>query len=64
MHVAVQKGDVESVLFLMSVGASVNERVQNATHLAPLHLAVDSGLEMICRHLVYSLTPLFHFCLK
>ena len=57
MHIAVQKGDVESVLFLMSVGASVNERIQNATQLAPLHLAVERGLEIICRHLVKLLLP-------
>jgi hypothetical protein len=52
MHTAIQRNDVESVVFLMSVGVSVNTRLQNATELTPLHMAVEGGSEIICRHLV------------
>jgi ankyrin repeat protein len=52
MHTAIQRNDVESVVFLMSVGVSVNTRLQNATELTPLHMAVEGGSEIICRHLL------------
>uniref|UniRef100_A0A3B4Y6H0 Ankyrin repeat and FYVE domain containing 1 n=1 Tax=Seriola lalandi dorsalis TaxID=1841481 RepID=A0A3B4Y6H0_SERLL len=39
LHVAVQNSDIESVLFLISVQANVNSRVQDAAKLTPLHLA-------------------------
>lgn len=52
LHVAVQNSDIESVLFLISVKANVNSRVQDAAKLTPLHLAVQAGSEIIVRNLV------------
>lgn len=52
LHVAVQSSDIESVLFLISVQANVNSRVQDASKLTPLHLAVQAGSEIIVRNLV------------
>lgn len=52
LHVAVQNSDIESVLFLISVQANVNSRVQDASKLTPLHLAVQAGTEIIVRNLV------------
>lgn len=49
---AVQNSDIESVLFLISVQANVNSRVQDAAKLTPLHLAVQAGSEIIVRNLV------------
>lgn len=54
LHVAVQNSDIESVLFLISVQANVNSRVQDASKLTPLHLAVQAGSEIIVRNLVES----------
>lgn len=55
---AVQNSDIESVLFLISVQANVNSRVQDASKLTPLHLAVQAGSEIIVRNLVS------HKCMK
>ncbi|KAJ8266348.1 hypothetical protein GJAV_G00129370 [Gymnothorax javanicus] len=52
LHIAVHNSDIESVLFLISVQANVNSRVQDAAKLAPLHLAVLSGSEIIVRNLL------------
>lgn len=52
LHVAVQNSDIESVLFLISVKANVNSRVQDASKLTPLHLAVQAGSEIIVRNLL------------
>ncbi|XP_014670719.1 PREDICTED: rabankyrin-5-like [Priapulus caudatus] len=52
LHVAIQKADIESVLFLISVHASVNTRIQDSHQLTPLHLAVIAGCEMIVRNLL------------
>eukprot|EP00069_Balaena_mysticetus_P000221 bmy_00214T0 len=52
LHVAVQNSDIESVLFLISVQAHVNSRVQDASKLTPLHLAVQAGSEIIVRNLL------------
>lgn len=52
LHLAVQNSDIESVLFLISVQANVNSRVQDAAKLTPLHLAVQAGSEIIVRNLV------------
>lgn len=54
LHVAVQNSDIESVLFLISVQANVNSRVQDAAKLTPLHLAVQTGSEITVRNLVRS----------
>ena len=52
LHTAIQQSDIESVLFLISVRANVNSRVQDSQQLAPLHLAVNVGSEIIVRNLV------------
>uniref|UniRef100_A0A8C5GII6 BTB domain-containing protein n=2 Tax=Gouania willdenowi TaxID=441366 RepID=A0A8C5GII6_GOUWI len=52
LHVAVQNSDIESVLFLISVQANFNSRVQDAAKLTPLHLAVQAGSEIIVRNLL------------
>lgn len=71
---AIQKGDIESVLFLLSVNVDVNSRVQNELQTTPLHLAVASGNEMLVRsiilagarvhiHLIHKILPkLFIMC--
>ena len=55
LHVAVQSSDIESVLFLISVQANVNSRVQDSAKQTPLHLAVQAGSEIIVRNLVIQL---------
>jgi ankyrin repeat protein len=52
LHTAIQKSDIESVLFLIGVHANVNSRTQDSHHLTPLHLAVMSGSEIVVRNLV------------
>jgi ankyrin repeat protein len=52
LHIAIQKGDIESVLFLMSIQVNIHSRVQDASKVTPLHLAVESGSEMIVRNLL------------
>ena len=52
LHVAILNSDIESVLFLISVHAYVNSRVQDSQNLTPLHLAVQVGSEIIVRNLV------------
>ncbi|KAK6967508.1 rabankyrin-5, partial [Biomphalaria glabrata] len=51
LHTAIQKADIESVLFLLSVHANVNSRTQDSQNLTPLHLAVLTGSEIIVRNL-------------
>lgn len=60
LHVAVQNSDIESVLFLISVQANVNSRVQDSAKLSPLHLAVQAGSEIIVRNLVKQRLFLFY----
>ncbi|XP_059177093.1 rabankyrin-5-like isoform X2 [Physella acuta] len=52
LHTAIQKADIESVLFLLSVNANVNSRTQDSQNLTPLHLAVLTGSEIIVRNLL------------
>ncbi|KAH9525638.1 Ankyrin repeat and FYVE domain-containing protein 1 [Bulinus truncatus] len=52
LHTAIQKADIESVLFLLSVHANVNSRTQDSQNLTPLHLAVLTGSEIIVRNLL------------
>ncbi|XP_069684015.1 rabankyrin-5 [Periplaneta americana] len=52
LHMAIQKNDMESVLFLLSIHVDVNSRVQDATQTPPLHLAAASGSEMLVRSLL------------
>ncbi|XP_074641653.1 rabankyrin-5-like [Tubulanus polymorphus] len=52
LHIAIQKSDIESVLFLIGVQANINSRVQDSHQLTPLHLAVIAGSEIIVRNLL------------
>lgn len=52
LHIAIQKGDIESVLFLLSIEVNIHSRVEDAVQATPLHLAVESGSEMIVRNLI------------
>ncbi|XP_050520840.1 rabankyrin-5 isoform X2 [Daktulosphaira vitifoliae] len=52
LHMAIQNGDIESVLFLLSVNVDVNSRVQNELQTTPLHLAAASGNEMLVRSII------------
>ena len=52
MHKAVINEDVEAVVFLMSVRADINSKVQNPSLNTPLHLSVKKGTEIVVRHLV------------
>ncbi|KFM79602.1 Ankyrin repeat and FYVE domain-containing protein 1, partial [Stegodyphus mimosarum] len=64
LHIAIQKKDIESVLFLLSIHVNIHSRVQDSTQLTPLHLAVEAGSEIIVRNLLLAgaqineLTPL------
>eukprot|EP00070_Physeter_catodon_P018709 XP_023978531.1 LOW QUALITY PROTEIN: rabankyrin-5-like [Physeter catodon] len=53
LRVAVQNSDIESVLFLISVQANVNSRVQDASKLTPLYLAVQAGSEISINMYIY-----------
>ncbi|XP_031776150.1 rabankyrin-5 isoform X2 [Apis florea] len=52
LHTAIQKNDMESILFLMSIQVDVNSRVHDVTQTPPLHLAAISGNEMLVRSLI------------
>lgn len=52
LHMAIQKDDVESVLFLLSIKVDVNSRVQDSNQTPPLHLAAATGNEMLVRNLL------------
>jgi len=52
LHVAIQKGDAESVLFLLSIQVDVNSRVNDAKQTPPLHLAAALGDETLVRSLM------------
>ena len=52
LHNAVQTSDIETVLLLLSVKVNVNSRVQDSQSKTALHIAVETGSEMIVRNLV------------
>ncbi|XP_065201380.1 rabankyrin-5 [Planococcus citri] len=52
LHMAIQKDDIESILFLLSIHVDVNSRVQNSEQTTPLHLAAKNGNEMLVRSLI------------
>lgn len=52
LHLAIKKGDLESVLFLLSVQVDVNSRVRDSTLTPPLHLAAQGGNETLVRSLI------------
>lgn len=49
---AIQKGDIESILFLLSIHVDVNSRVQDTNQTTPLLLAAKTGNEMLVRSLI------------
>lgn len=49
---AIQKCDIESVLFLLAIHVNVQSRVKDNLQYTPLHLAVEVGNEMIVRNLL------------
>ena len=61
LHLAIQRSDIESVLFLIGVHANVNSRVQDSTQLTPLHIAVQAGSEIIVRNLVRLVSSAYVF---
>ncbi|XP_046387052.1 rabankyrin-5 isoform X1 [Ischnura elegans] len=52
LHLALEKGDLEAFLFLMSVGVDLGSRVRDASQSTPLHLAAERGLELAIRNLL------------
>lgn len=52
LQTAIKKGDLESVLFLLSIQVDVNSRVQDPTLSPPLHLAAQYGSETLVRSLI------------
>lgn len=52
LHTAVQKSDIESVLFLLSIHVDINSRTNDSSRLTPLHLAVQTSSEIIIRNLI------------
>ncbi|XP_066603546.1 rabankyrin-5 [Prorops nasuta] len=52
LHTAIQKNDMESILFLLSIQVDVNSRVNDVTQTPPLHLATVSGNEMLVRSFI------------
>ena len=52
LHIAVEKKDIESVLFLLSIKVKVHSRVKDNTQKNALHLAAEAGNEMIIRNLL------------
>ncbi|GIY51529.1 rabankyrin-5 [Caerostris extrusa] len=49
---AEQKKDIESILFLLSIHVNIHSRVQDSSQATPLHLAVETGSEIIVRNLL------------
>ena len=64
MHKAVINEDVAAVVFLMSVRAEINSKVQNPSLNTPLHLAVKKGTEIVVRHLVWLCDNLYMLCVS
>ena len=61
MHLAVLSSDIETVLALLSVSVNVNSRVQDSQGKTGLHLACETGNEMIVRNLVRNSFFFFYF---
>ena len=43
LHDIVLRGDLEGLLFLLSVRVNINSRTSDTAKLTPLHLAVQTG---------------------
>ncbi|XP_014229483.1 rabankyrin-5 [Trichogramma pretiosum] len=52
LHTAIQKNDMESILFLLSIRVNVNSKVQDLTGTPPLSLAAVTGNEVLVRSLL------------
>ena len=52
LHIAIEKKDIEGVLFLLSIKVKVHSRVRDNTQKTALHLAAEAGNEMIVRNLL------------
>ena len=52
LHTAIIKGDLESLLFLISINVNVHSKTTDSHKLAPLLLAVQVGNEMMVRNLL------------
>jgi ankyrin repeat protein len=52
LHTAILKGDLESVLFLISIPVNVHSKTQDQHELSPLLLAVQKGQAMMIRNLI------------
>jgi len=52
LHTAILKGDLESLLFLISINVNVHSKTTDSNKLAPLLLAVQVGNEMMVRNLL------------
>ena len=52
LHTAIIKGDLESLLFLISINVNVHSKTTDSNKLAPLLLAVQVGNEMMVRNLL------------
>ncbi|KAG0712539.1 Rabankyrin-5 [Chionoecetes opilio] len=53
LHLAIQRKDMESLLFLLSINVDMHTRTQDQLSFTPLHLATTlSGSEMIVRNLL------------
>jgi len=52
LHTAIIKGDLESLLFLISINVNVHSKTTDSNKLAPLLLAIQVGNEMMTRNLL------------
>lgn len=52
LHLALQRSDYDSVLFLLDNKIDISARVQDSIKKAPIHLAAETGSEIILRTLV------------
>ncbi|XP_043244281.1 rabankyrin-5-like [Amphibalanus amphitrite] len=52
LHVAIEKKDIESVMFLLSIHVNVHSRTRDSLSLTPLHLAAQADSEIILRNLM------------
>jgi len=52
LHTAIIKGDLESLLFLISINVNVHSKTTDSNKLAPLLLAIQVGNEMMVRNLL------------
>lgn len=52
LHTTLEKSDYDSLLFLLDNKIDVNTRVEDSIRKAPIHLAAETGSEIILRTLV------------